>query len=97
MPAIKTRSEQPFAVRAGHGAALRRSALWPWLHQLVTSAAYSSALSSQAKCPASMRWSVLFGSLSWRNSALTGPRWVSRAGDDLRRSLDLGQEIAGLI
>src|SRR5712691_11968939 len=59
------------------------------------SAAYSSARSSQAKCPASSRSSLLLGRRSWRYSALT--QWhhrVSRAIDDLHRRLDLRQAIA---
>jgi hypothetical protein len=68
---------------------------YPPLHQLVTSAAYSSAPSSQVKCPASMMSSLLWGSRSWRNSALDLARFERyRAGADvlgrIRRDVESG-------
>ena len=47
-------------------------------HQALTSAAYSSAASSHRKCPLSMMASLLRGSRSWRNSALTSGTTGSR-------------------
>ena len=62
---------------------------------VVTSAAYSSAASSQTKCKASMRSSLLLGSRSWRNSALTGGTTGSLVpAMHLHRGLDRRQQVA---
>ena len=62
-------------------------------HQLVTRAAYSAGASSQVKWPASRTSSLLCGSRSCRNLALTGgDRRIAGAGDDLHRSVYLRQQ-----